>query len=326
MRNWKEVKLKDVTLSITDGKHGDCQNESDSGYYFISAKDVQDWRISYDNARQITERDFLDTHRRTKFDLDDVMMVSTGANIGDIAIAKDKLRTARTTFQKSVAILKADKSKLNAHFLAYFLDNSRTELHNVSSGSAQKNLLLRDLREFKIALPTLITQRRIASILSAYDDLIENNLKRIKLLEELAQRTYEEWFVKFRVAGEALEVNEETGLPEGWERKKLVDIANIAMGQSPKSEFYNKDGLGLPFHQGVSDYGFRFPTNSTWSREGTRYAVKGAILFSVRAPVGRLNIAIEKIILGRGLSLLFTKRDLRMRYSISFKKSSSKMT
>ena len=162
---------------------------------------------------------------------------------------------------------------------------------------------------YQLNLPPLPTQHRIASILSAYDDLIENNLKRIKLLEEMAQRTYEEWFVKFRVNGVQLEVNVETGLPEGWERKKLVEIANLTMGQSPKSEFYNKEGLGYPFHQGVSDYGYRYPTNSSWSTQGNRFAKKRDILFSVRAPVGRLNVAIEKIILGRGLSSISHKNN-----------------
>src|SRR5690606_34957278 len=86
----------------------------------------------------------------------------------------------------------------------------------------------------KISLPPLQTQRRIASILSAYDDLIENNLKRIKLLEELAQRTYEEWFVKFRVNGVALEMDEETGLPVGWCKNTIGDMIEVGRGSSPR--------------------------------------------------------------------------------------------
>ncbi|MEJ7778101.1 MAG: restriction endonuclease subunit S [Daejeonella sp.] len=84
--------------------------------------------------------------------------------------------------------------------------------------------------QFEVNLPDLPTQTRIASVLSAYDDLIENNLKRIKLLEEFAQRTYEEWFVKFRVNGEGLAINEDTGLPEDWERKRLRDLVDYEIG------------------------------------------------------------------------------------------------
>ena len=165
------------------------------------------------------------------------------------------------------------------------------------------------VRSLKVTIPPLPTQRKIATILSAYDDLIENNLKRIKLLEEKAQLTYEEWFVRLKFPGhETTPINEETGLPEGWEKVKLVDCCNLTMGQSPKSEFYNYQGEGLPFHQGVKDYGFRFPTNSSWSTAGNRIAEENSILFSVRAPVGRLNIAIEKLIIGRGLASINHKK------------------
>ena len=89
---------------------------------------------------------------------------------------------------------------------------------------------------FELNFPPLHTQRKIASILSAYDDLIENNLKRIKLLNESAQRTYEEWFVKFRVNGEQFKIKNETGLPDGWERKKLGDALLIKNGRAYKNE------------------------------------------------------------------------------------------
>mgnify|MGYP005846187371 CR=1 FL=1 len=164
--------------------------------------------------------------------------------------------------------------------------------------------------EYKINLPPLPTQRRIASILSAYDDLIENNLKRIKLLEEMAQITYEKWFVRMKFPGHETAVfDEETGLPEGWRKVKLGEVCELTMGQSPKSEYYNSEKKGLPFHQGVKDYGDRFPTNTMWSTNGNRIADKGTVLFSVRAPVGRLNIALEKIILGRGLASISHKNN-----------------
>jgi type I restriction enzyme S subunit len=129
-------------------------------------------------------------------------------------------------------------------------------------------------------------------------------------LEEQAQLTYEEWFVRMRFPGfEKVEWDEELGLPMGWRKVKMKDCCQLTMGQSPKSIFYNYKKEGLPFHQGVKDYGFRFPKNSTWSTEGKRMANEDDILFSVRAPVGRLNIAIEKIILGRGLAAIRHKKE-----------------
>ncbi len=106
-----------------------------------------------------------------------------------------------------------------------------------NSGGAVPTLNRNVLRSFKIDVPPLPTQQKIARILSAYDDLIENNLKRIKLLEEMAQRTYEEWFVRFKFPGhENAKFDKETGLPEGWKRVKLENVAKIN-SQSLKQDF-----------------------------------------------------------------------------------------
>ena len=180
-----------------------------------------------------------------------------------------------------------------------------------ATGATVKHSSPSRIRAFKFKAPTSNSLRKkIAKILSNYDDLIENNLKRIKLLEESARLTYEEWFLRFRIDGKKLDIDPDTGLPFGWEKVKLKSFCILTMGQSPKSKFYNQTCEGLPFHQGVTNYGFRFPSNTTWSTEGSRIAEVGDILFSVRAPVGRLNVSIEKIILGRGLASIRQINDL----------------
>ena len=164
-------------------------------------------------------------------------------------------------------------------------------------------------------LPSSPIQRRIASILSAYDGLIENNTRRIKILEQMAQAIYREWFVEFRAPGVKLrkatsEEQKVTGkdrFPAGWEVTPLSEMCDIVMGQSPKSEFYNEVGEGLPFHQGVTDFGDRFPTDRMYCTVENRVAEAGDILFSVRAPVGRINIATKKIVIGRGVSAIRSK-------------------
>jgi len=133
-------------------------------------------------------------------------------------------------------------------FYAYFFRTTlfRQLISGAAGGANIQNLNQGTLSRAIVPLPPLHSQRNIASILSAYDDLIENNLNRIKLLEELTQRTYEEWFVKFRVNGEQLEVNEETSLPEGWERKMLLDLAEVSYGYPFKSNQFNSEGKGTP--------------------------------------------------------------------------------
>ncbi|MGC2048362.1 MAG: restriction endonuclease subunit S, partial [Gallionella sp.] len=111
------------------------------------------------------------------------------------------------------------------------------------------------------------------------------------------------WFVHLRFPGHE-HVKIKDGIPEGWEKKLLSEIADITMGQSPDSVYYNEDGNGLPFHQGVSNFGVRFPTHQTYCSVLGRLAEAGDILFSVRAPVGRINITTDKIVIGRGLSAI----------------------
>lgn len=147
------------------------------------------------------------------------------------------------------------------------------------------------------------TQKKIAAILSAYDDLIENNRRRIALLEKMAEEIYREWFVRMRFPGHK-QAKFEKGVPAGWWQAALGEVANFTMGQSPSSEHYNEMGDGLPFHQGVGTYGNRFPKTLTYCSVDGRRARKGDTLFSVRAPVGRLNIADRDMIIGRGLAAI----------------------
>jgi len=193
------------------------------------------------------------------------------------------------------------KTRNDTLFIRYALEANLTRLLQFAGGTTFPNLTKDALKSFLIPFPE--NRGQIVSILSAYDDLIENNRRRIKLLEQAARLLYKEWFVHLRFPGHE-HVKIKNGLPEGWERKRLGDIAEIVMGQSPKSEHYNEDGIGLPFHQGVTNFGFRFPTHKTYCTITARIAEPGDILFSVRAPVGRINITLDKIVIGRGLSAI----------------------
>ena len=229
----RTAKLKDITLTITDGKHGDCKNHDGSGYYFISCKDVYDETIHYENARQIAEDDFRDADRRTNLAAYDILITNSGT-IGRMALVKDIPETRKTTFQKSVAIVRADTSQVVPNYLYYLLKSKVHDFINSSNGSAQKNLLLSTMRDFDISfVDSFETQYRIATILSRYDSLIENYQKQIKLLEEAAQRLYKEWFVDLHFPGHE-NTNIIDGVPEGWEKKTIADVCtNISSGSTP---------------------------------------------------------------------------------------------
>lgn len=202
------------------------------------------------------------------------------------------------------------KETVDFDYLYYLLKFHQPQLQGLQGGAAIPHVNPRIINAIEVICPSIDEQTAIAGILSAYDTLIENNQQQIKLLEEAAQRFYKEWFVDLHFPG-----YEDTpvvdGVPEGWSRKKLSDIAEVIMGQSPKSEFYNTEKQGMPFHQGVGSYGTRFVVDDTYSSSFTKIAEAGSILFSVRAPVGRLNLTKNKIVIGRGLSALKHKTGLQ---------------
>ena len=238
---------------------------------------------------------------------------------GDILIAKIGKRVGASSVYNfdEPAILSSQVAGIRAKrieqkFLAYFIESSffYNAIKPHFFGSTRDNISPNQIKLTSILFPPLPTQQKIAAVLGAYDDLIENNTRRIKILEEMVGAIYRQWFVEFRFPGhESVEmVESELGLmPQGWEVKQLGEMCYVTMGLSPKSEFYNETDDGLPFHQGVTDFGKRFPTDRIYCTIQKRVAEIDDILFSVRAPVGRINIANKKIVIGRGLSAIRSK-------------------
>jgi len=193
-KNWEKKKLGELTQMITDGKHGDCKNESSSGYYFISAKDINGEVISYSQARQITKEDFEEVHKRTNLRAGDLVMVNTGATIGKIAIASDSEETEKTTFQKSVAVIKPKKNMLSSIFLKYVFLLRIEAFASKGSGSAVKNLLLSEMRRFEIIVPVLKLQNKFAEriqLIEAQKQQAQRSLEKSEaLFNSLLQRAF----------------------------------------------------------------------------------------------------------------------------------------
>ncbi|MGJ0515837.1 MAG: restriction endonuclease subunit S [Methylomicrobium sp.] len=160
---WVWCRLQEITRLITDGKHGDCNNLPNSGYFFLSAKDIQDGNLIYEHARQIEPSEFNEVHKRTDLQPGDICMVNTGATVGKLAIADDNENTRRTTFQKSVAVIKVVTPFIDQNFIALFLRAENSKLQKKSGGSAINNLLLGDLKKKTVLLPPANEQRRIVA-------------------------------------------------------------------------------------------------------------------------------------------------------------------
>jgi len=140
---------------------------------------------------------------------------------------------------------------VNPRFLLYILRSPfyRKMIIGISGGVAITNISQDVLKKLQVALPSFTTQRKIASILSTYDDLIENNLRRIRILEEMAQLIYREWFVNFRFPGhEKVEMvdSEQREIPKGWEVKKLRDVIELVYGKALKKD--DRKGGPIPVY------------------------------------------------------------------------------
>ena len=210
---------------------------------------------------------------------------------------------------------------LDPHFLYYLLlsDQSRSQLRATATGATVRHTAPERIYRVQVKVPPFPIQQTIGTILNTVDSLIDNNRRRINLLEKMAKAIYREWFISFRFPGhqEARFVESSLGtIPDTWNIKTLVSIASLTMGQSPPSEYYNSEGIGKPFHQGVTDFGNHYPIHRKYCSIEARSASRNDILISVRAPVGRLNITLDDITIGRGLA---AARSLTRRQSVLFR-------
>ena len=191
---------------------------------------------------------------------------------------------------------------------------------NNASDSGQRYTLSNDtIGNIPVLIPSIEEQRTIGKVLADIDCKIELNKLINDNLEAMAKQLYDYWFVQFdfpneedkpyKSSGGAMVWNEKLKrkIPQGWSNGILSDVANITMGQSPDGSSYNEDGEGIIFYQGSTDFGLRFPDIRQYTTSPSRYANKGDILMSVRAPVGALNIANNDCCIGRGLSALSSK-------------------
>ncbi|WP_296875399.1 restriction endonuclease subunit S [uncultured Methanobrevibacter sp.] len=226
-------KLEDICLQITDGKHGDCENQENSGYYFVSVKDIDDGVINYSNARQITKFDFEDTDKRTKLENEDILITNSGT-IGKFVFVNSPL-SRKTTFQKSVAIIKPNKNKIMPKFLYYYLISEKRRLVEYAGGTTQKNLLLRDIRNFEVEIPNETRQKKIIELLNNIDQLISVNKKLNKNLRNLIKILYKDYF-------ESFELN---NIPNDWEIINLESIIDIYNGYSYKGKELQESNCGI---------------------------------------------------------------------------------
>lgn len=224
---WEKVAIKDICTGIYDGPHA-TPPLSDTGAIFLGISNFNNGRLDFSDIRYISEDDLPKWTKRVIPQKNDIVF-SYEATLNLYAIIPEGFRGC---LGRRMALLRVDETKADYKFLYYYFYSDAwraTVNENIVLGATVDRIPLIKFPDFPVELPPLETQHRIADILSAYDDLIENNQKQIKLLEEAAQRLYKEWFVDLRFPGyENTKIVD--GVPEGWSRTNINEILTFHRG------------------------------------------------------------------------------------------------
>lgn len=231
--SWEKMKLNDVCISISDGDH-QPPPKANKGVSFVTISNITNTnQFDFSNTMFVPQEyyDGLDSKRKAQEG--DVLY----SVVGSFGIPVYIKNNTPFVFQRHIAILRPNVYKIAPQFLYYTMLNKDFYLKADAAaiGAAQRTVSLTALRNMEIEIPHIETQKKIAKILSSYDNLIDNNQKQIKLLEEAAQRLYKEWFVDLRFPGYE-DVKIVDGVPEGWELKPLSNIFKYVRGKSYTSK------------------------------------------------------------------------------------------
>ena len=242
----KTVKLGDICSKIGSGAtpKGGKNVYRDTGTALIRSQNVHNldfvWeglaRISDDAARKLAN---------VTLESNDVLLNITGDSVARVCLAPEEALPARVN--QHVAIVRPNPEILDPRYLTLYLASPYMQsymLNRATGKGASRNAITKDMiASFEVPTPTLDEQRRIIGRLSAYDSLIENNRKQIKLLEEAAQRLYKEWFIDLRFPGhESATINSETALPEEWTYRMFLDAVSFTRGRSYSAQDLSNSG------------------------------------------------------------------------------------
>lgn len=243
---WEVIKLNDICDEITVGHVGPMINEYiEVGIPFLRSQNIHPYYLDLSSIKFISQN-FHEKLKKSALHPGDVVVVRTGYP-GTSCIIPKTLPIANCA---DLVIIKPT-ARLNGKYLTYIFNSTwgQNSVYGKLVGVAQQHFNVSAAKDMIINLPPIQIQKKIVSILSAYDDLIENNTRRIHFLEEMAQCIYNEWFIHFRFPGyENIKIVDSPmgKLPEGWEIKHVGDISKIYRGKSYKSSELCEEG-GLPF-------------------------------------------------------------------------------
>ncbi|WP_313096449.1 restriction endonuclease subunit S [Corynebacterium variabile] len=246
MSEWREVAVEALCSRVTSGgtpsrKRADYY--ADEGIPWVKSQELVGARITA-TEEHISEAGLKRSSAKL-LPRDTVLLAMYGANVGQLGWLG-----VEATVNQAICAMVTDPNETDSRFLYYALAGARERLVGNAHGAAQQNLSQQLIKPFKLAVPALATQQRIGEILRSIDDLIENNRRRVEVLEEMARSMYREWFVKFRYPGheDVPMVDSALGpIPEGWCTRPVRELAAVVVrGISPR---YADDGEWIVLNQ-----------------------------------------------------------------------------
>lgn len=306
--------LDEVCTLITDGAHT-SPKAVEIGYDMLSVKDMKDFDFDYSNSKQISEMDYIKLVKNNCQPIKD-----------DVLIAKDGNSCLESCFVfrenkpvvllSSIAILRPNKAIINPYYLMYLLrldTNKKALKDGYLSGSAIPRVVLKDFKKFPLYLPSLEDQTKIVNIIYNINNKIENNHQIIDTSERISQTLFKHWFIDFEFpneegkpykSSEGEMVESELGeIPVNWKAATISDISKITMGQSPKSDTYNTDKIGLPLLNGAADFKNCNLSPNKYTSDPKKTGNKGDYVFGVRATIGLVTELDNTYAIGRGAGI-----------------------
>lgn len=329
---YKKIKLGEIS-KVSSSKRIFAKQYVKSGVPFYRQKEI----INKKNKEELKDRLYINeelyTDIKKKYGVPkkgDILITAVGATLGIPYVVEDEV----FYFKDGNLIWLSNFSEIvDSKYLYYWItsDIGQKSMWARIIGSAQPALTIDTIKQFEISIPSYETQCKVSSILSTYDDLIENNQKQIKLLEEAAQRIYKEWFVEFRFPGSE-NIKFIDGIPEDWVNDRADSFFKVTIGKTPprvEKQWFTKGMNGIPWIS-ISDMGnegvFVLNTSEKLTSEAViKHNVKvvpgGTILVSFKLTVGRVAIATTDMCTNEAIAHFYINNPILREYSYFYLKN-----
>ncbi|MCU7960476.1 MAG: restriction endonuclease subunit S [gamma proteobacterium symbiont of Bathyaustriella thionipta] len=317
--SWPVKKIGDI-CDVIPGFAFKSKDLGDNGIPVIKIGNITDNNsVDITSAQRLPEDLLVDKHSKFRLRNRDILLAMTGATAGKVGRIRCLDEQVMLLNQR---VAKLSPRDVNPDFFWFIIstDRYRTIFYGLGGGAAQPNMSGSQIESIEIPCPPLRTQAHIASVLSVYDNLIENNRRRIQLLEQAARLLYKEWFVHLRFPGHE-HVKIKDGVPEEWEKKTAFEVMEVLSGGTPKTTIPAYWDGDIPFFtpKDAVDYAYVSETEKTITEEGlkncnSKLYPKDTVFITARGTVGKINLAQTNMAMNQSCYALIAKAPLNQHF------------